>query len=376
MAGVKGEQKQSLETPTIPVFPSIMLAAGVLISAWCCVSEARQGLGIFTILNLVAPIIIGGGACHLAMATVMRRRTLEIAERFRAAEDEAKRIQTNLQVQLLEARKEQQHAETQENKTKEELEQTRRARDMVKAELDQLKQAEKNLSRRRQELESSKTVLELHVQERQMELRKLQRRYELILNSAGEGICGLDLEGKASFVNPAVARITGWTVAELVGKTEAEIFGQNHAAGNGNDAQKAFGERLFYRKDGTCLPVEYVRTPINENGNLIGSVLVFKDITERKRVEAAIEQKAAELSRSNAELEQFAFVASHDLQEPLRKILAFGDRLKTRLEGALAPESKEYLDRMQNAAARMRTLIDDLLTFSRVIRRSEPFAKV
>jgi len=119
-----------------------------------------------------------------------------------------------------------------------------------------------------------------------------------------------------------------------------------------------------------------VKTPINEDGRLIGSVVVFKDITERKRVEEAIAQKASELARSNAELEQFAFVASHDLQEPLRKILAFGDRLKTRLAETLAPESREYLDRMQNAAARMRTLIDDLLTFSRVIRRTEPFAEV
>ena len=101
---------------------------------------------------------------------------------------------------------------------------------------------------------------------------------------------------------------------------------------------------------------------------MIGSVLVFKDITERKRVEETLSQKAAELARSNAELEQFAFVASHDLQEPLRKIQAFGDRLKVKCDAVQAPEAHEYLERMQNAAARMRTLINDLLAFSRVIR--------
>jgi light-regulated signal transduction histidine kinase (bacteriophytochrome) len=105
-------------------------------------------------------------------------------------------------------------------------------------------------------------------------------------------------------------------------------------------------------------------------------VLVFKDITERKRVDDTLARKAAELARSNAELEQFAFVASHDLQEPLRKIQAFGDRLKVKCESSQSTEIRDYLDRMQNAAARMRTLINDLLAFSRVIRSSEPFVAV
>src|SRR6266403_1643286 len=104
---------------------------------------------------------------------------------------------------------------------KEQAEHVRRLKQKVaqlQTELDQLKRAEKTLSQRRQELESSKTVLELHVQERTGELQKLQRRYELILNSAGEGICGLDMEGRATFVNPAVAKITGWSLEEWIGK--------------------------------------------------------------------------------------------------------------------------------------------------------------
>jgi light-regulated signal transduction histidine kinase (bacteriophytochrome) len=109
---------------------------------------------------------------------------------------------------------------------------------------------------------------------------------------------------------------------------------------------------------------------------VVGRVVLFKDITERKQSAEALEHKAAELARSNAELEQFAFVASHDLQEPLRKIRAFGDRLKTKCASVLPAESADYLERMQNAAARMQTLINDLLTFSRVISRTEPFVKV
>jgi len=105
-------------------------------------------------------------------------------------------------------------------------------------------------------------------------------------------------------------------------------------------------------------------------------VVLFKDITERKRSAEALVHKAEELTRSNAELEQFAFVASHDLQEPLRKIRAFGDRLKTKCASVLPVEGADYLDRMQNASARMQTLINDLLTFSRVISRTEPFVTV
>src|SRR6185436_1719203 len=105
--------------------------------------------------------------------------------------------------------------------------------------------------------------------------------------------------------------------------------------------------------------VECIKTPLDENGRVVGSVLIFKDITQRKRVEEAVAKRSAELAQSNAELEQFAFVASHDLQEPLRKIQAFGDRLKTKLEAVLSDDTRDYLERMQNDSARMRTLIND-----------------
>lgn len=104
---------------------------------------------------------------------------------------------------------------------------------------------------------------------------------------------------------------------------------------------------------------------------------------ERRRAEVALRRSeaelkvfAAKLEASNRELQDFASVASHDLQEPLRKIQAFGDRLKTKYGDALGDGGRDYLERMQNAAGRMQTLINDLLTFSRVTTKAQPFVAV
>jgi light-regulated signal transduction histidine kinase (bacteriophytochrome) len=87
-------------------------------------------------------------------------------------------------------------------------------------------------------------------------------------------------------------------------------------------------------------------------------------------------RKQVELERSNRELQDFASVASHDLQEPLRKVRAFGDRLSAKYGAELTDQGRDYLERMQDAAARMQTLINDLLTFSRVTTRAHPFVPV
>ena len=117
-----------------------------------------------------------------------------------------------------------------------------------------------------------------------------------------------------------------------------------------------------------------------KNGRVVGSVVVFKDITERKQVSGF--PGPGKLPNSpglTLNWKQFAFVASHDLQEHIFTAAKFrlsGDRLKVKCEPIQAPDIQDYLDRMQSAAARMRNLINDLLAFSRVIRSSEPFVPV
>ncbi len=103
---------------------------------------------------------------------------------------------------------------------------------------------------------------------------------------------------------------------------------------------------------------------------------LLDEVEERKRIEQQLRDLAVELGRSNKELEQFAYVASHDLQEPLRKIQAFGDRLRNKFSEILPEDAKDYVERMHLSSARMRRLIDDLLTFSRVTTQARPFAAV
>ena len=100
------------------------------------------------------------------------------------------------------------------------------------------------------------------------------------------------------------------------------------------------------------------------------------EIVERKKVEQDLRQFTSKLEQSNRELQDFAYVASHDLQEPLRKIQAFGDRLKAKCGDTLTDKGKDYLERMQSAANRAQILINDLLAFSRVTSKAQPFVEV
>ncbi len=320
------------------------------------------------------------GMILLGFLVVGAKRLREQADQSIAdAELEWKELVRSLRAQLMERHQIEVGLREQHFDLQSRLKEVSRAHDELKAELSRIKLAEEVFTHQRRELVRSKDVLELHVQARTQQLQKLQRAYELILNSAGEGICGLDNEGRVTFVNPAAAKMMCLSVQEMIGQHARQIFPQ--FMDDGNSPARAGGgmhptELVATRRDGTSFGAEFLRTPIREGDRVIGEVLLFKDITERKQAAETLAQKATELARSNAELEQFAFVASHDLQEPLRKIQAFGDRLKMKCATVNLEEGRDYLERMQSAAARMQTLINDLLTFSRVISRTEPFGPV
>jgi len=136
-------------------------------------------------------------------------------------------------------------------------------------------------------------------------------------------------------------------------------------------------EHRILRKDKV---VRYVHgnghTIFDENDKPIEMVGIIHDITEKKQVDEKLKNFNAALIRSNQDLEDFAYVASHDLQEPLRKIISFAERLKLKYVDQLPEQGQYYLERIDDASVRMRTLIDDLLSYSRVATKTKPFENV
>jgi two-component system, LuxR family, sensor kinase FixL len=219
----------------------------------------------------------------------------------------------------------------------------------------------------------------------EQKLRDSERHFQSWFQDAPVACHEVDRQGILLCVNQAECELLGFSAEEMVGrpiwdfmasedreKTRAGLL-QRIA-----DEQPLIPlEREYKRRDGTSVVMEIHQKRIRDaSGRPTGLRTFLLDITQRKRAEAALVEQADKLARSNAELEQFAYVASHDLQEPLRKIQAFGDRLKTKYETGLGAEGLDYLARMQNAAARMQILIQDLLSLSRVASNSKPFTAV
>jgi diguanylate cyclase (GGDEF)-like protein/PAS domain S-box-containing protein len=136
-------------------------------------------------------------------------------------------------------------------------------------------------------------------------LERLSRQHEMVLKSAGEGIFGLDLDGNATFVNPAAVRITGWEAEELVGRRQHDLLHHTKPDGSPYPREEcpihaaledgtihSRDDEVFWRKDGTSFPVEYMSSPILQDGEVIGAVVTFKDITERKAVEQQLHHQA------------------------------------------------------------------------------------
>jgi len=218
-------------------------------------------------------------------------------------------------------------------------------------------------------------------------LLKEQNFFNALMDNMVDSIYFKDTEARFTRVNRRMWARFGVKdpEREFLGKTDFDFHPPAHARGAYERDMRILrtGEPLvgfetrIVQPDGGATWISSSKVPLRDrDGRIVGLIGITRDITERKLAEEELKKLAARLEASNRELEGFASVASHDLQEPLRKIQSFGEMLAARHGGLLPEEARGYLDRMQNAANRMRSLINDLLAFSRVTSKARPFAKV
>jgi PAS domain S-box-containing protein len=182
-----------------------------------------------------------------------------------------------------------------------------------------------------------------------------------------------DINGIIKYVNPAFVEITGYEFDEAIGKPPSILKSGKHSKSFYKeiwdtllDGKSWEGEICNRNKNGTLYWEYECISPIkNSEGEINSYLSVRLDTTQRKRDEEKLTIYAEELQRSNESLGHFASIASHDLQEPLRKIITFGDRLKE-VATNLDPTSYEYINRMQKSSFRMKELIEDILSYSKV----------
>ena len=218
------------------------------------------------------------------------------------------------------------------------------------------------------------------------ELRMGRERLALALKAGQSGTFEWDIHNNINRWSPEIEELYGVPAGQFGGTYEdweSLVLPEDLEIGRAairkslSTGEFASEWRIRRRSDGAirCLGAR-AKVLFDESGQPARMFGINTDITERKQAEEALEQKAEELARSNEELAQFAYVASHDLQEPLRKIVAFGDRLVAHSATELDEQGRDYLQRMQNAARRMGQLIESLLDLSRVTTKGAQFTAV
>jgi len=214
----------------------------------------------------------------------------------------------------------------------------------------------------------------------------LEQHHLQILDSVADGIYGVDLEGNSTFVNKAMEEITGWTGEEIIGLNQHEILHHTRVDGSPHPAEecpvyKTFCENksrfveddLFWRKDGSSFPVEYSCNPVqDEHGKVVGSVVVFRDISDKRKSEEAARKYQSELAHV-ARLSTMGEMASglaHELNQPLTAIATNADASIRLLEqGGSASRVVEILEKIGIQARHAGEIIKHLRKF---VRKEEP----
>lgn len=219
---------------------------------------------------------------------------------------------------------------------------------------------------------------------------RLEQQQELILNSVADGIYGVDMDGRTTFVNKPMLDITGWHADELIGANQHEVLHHTHADGRPHaaedcpvyatfrDNQPRFVEDdLFWRKDGTSFPVEYSSTPIrDEHGGTVGTVVVFRDMTERKEADERIRRHQSELAHVArlSTLGEMASGIAHELNQPLTAIATNARACVRMLESGRSTDEdcSDVMERVAAQAERAGKVIRQIRHF---VRKEHPIIR-
>ena len=209
------------------------------------------------------------------------------------------------------------------------------------------------------------------------ELKLAVKYNRSLIDASLDPLVTIGPDGKITDINNSTEDVTGYSRKQLIGTDFSDYFTEPEIAKEGY--QKVFREGFvrdyeleIKHKNGQITPVLYNASVYHDDdGGVIGVFAAARDITERKKAEEMLKLNINELARSNEELEQFAYVSSHDLQEPLRMIGSYLQLLERRYEGQLDDKADKYIHFAVDGAARMQNIINDLLAFSRVTSRAK-----
>ena len=227
---------------------------------------------------------------------------------------------------------------------------------------------EQKVQNRTAELQQINQKLVREIEDRlktRADLERLSHQNELILNSAGEGIYGLNLEGITTFVNPAAAEMLGYQIDELQNQPMYETIAHSTAEGKVYAWSESpiyqtiqtgevyhVTDEIFWRKDKSCFSVEYVSTPIKENEQIVGAVVIFKDITERQIIDRM--------------KDEFVSVVSHELRTPLTSIRSSIGLLSSGRIEPQSSKSQRLIEIALDNSNRLVRLINDILDLERI----------